>query len=304
MLLLIVFGLKAAAFPLYFWLPGSYAAASAPVAALFAIMTKVGVYAMLRVHVLTFGVSGPASALWPDVLLTAALITLTLATIGALAARSLRSLVANLTVASVGTLMITVGMASTGGITAGVYYLVHSTFVVACLFLLAELIAEQRSDRHDALLPGPELSQPTLLGVLFVVGAAGIAGLPPLSGFLGKVGVLLAAPRVDRVELDLGRGARLQRVDDHRARPCGEPAFLEDDTAGARCGSGDCPVHPSVRGRPADRAADRARGVRASGLGLCGRDRGADHEPEGLSQSGARRRLRWRCRATVPAGAE
>ncbi len=193
MLLLIVFGLKAAAFPLYFWLPGSYAAASAPVAALFAIMTKVGVYAMLRVHVLTFGVSGPASALWPDVLLTAALITLTLATIGALAARSLRSLVANLTVASVGTLMITVGMASTGGITAGVYYLVHSTFVVACLFLLAELIAEQRSDRHDALLPGPELSQPTLLGVLFVVGAAGIAGLPPLSGFLGKVGVLLAA---------------------------------------------------------------------------------------------------------------
>lgn len=193
MLLLVVFGLKAAAFPLYFWLPRSYGAAAAPVAALFAIMTKVGVYAMLRVHVLTFGASGAVNALWPDTLLTAALITLVLATVGALAARSLRNLVGYLTVASVGTLMITVGMANRAGVTTAIYYLAHSTFVVAGLFLLCELIAEQRGDRHDALTLGPELAQPTLLGVLFVIGAAAIAGLPPLSGFFGKVGVLLAA---------------------------------------------------------------------------------------------------------------
>jgi len=193
LLLLVVFCLKAAAFPLYFWLPGSYGAAAAPVAALFAIMTKVGVYAILRVHVLTFGGDAPATDTWAVVLLPAALITIALGTLGALAARSLRGLVSHLTVASVGTLLVAVALATSASITAGLYYLVHSTFVTAALFLLVELIGEQRGERYDALEPGPVVSQPTLLGVLFVVAAMAIAGLPPLSGFLAKVNVLLAA---------------------------------------------------------------------------------------------------------------
>jgi len=193
LLLLVVFCLKAAAFPLYFWLPGSYGAAAAPVAALFAIMTKVGVYAILRVHVLTFGGHAPATDTWAVVLLPAALITIALGTLGALAARSLRGLVTHLTIASVGTLLVTVALATAASITAGLYYLVHSTFVTAALFLLVELIGEQRGERYDALEPGPVVTQPTLLGVLFVAAAMAIAGLPPLSGFLAKVNVLLAA---------------------------------------------------------------------------------------------------------------
>jgi len=193
LLLLVVFCLKAAAFPLYFWLPGAYGAAAAPVAALFAIMTKVGVYALLRVHLLTFGGDHPATAMWTMVLLPAALLTIALGTLGALAAGSLRGLVSYLTIVSVGTLLVTVAIATSGSVTAGLYYLVHSTFVTAALFLLVELIGEQRGNRYDALVPGPMVAQPTLLGVLFLIAAMTIAGLPPLSGFLAKANVLLAA---------------------------------------------------------------------------------------------------------------
>ena len=193
LLLLVVFCLKAATFPLNFWLPGAYGAAAAPVAALFAIMTKVGVYAILRVHLSTFGGEHPAADAWAVLLMPAALITIVLGTFGALAAWSLRGLVSYLTVVSVGTLLVTVAIATSGSIAAGLYYLVHSTFVTAALFLLVELIGEQRGDRYDALVPGPDVAQPTLLGVLFLMAAMAIAGLPPLSGFLAKANVLLAA---------------------------------------------------------------------------------------------------------------
>jgi multicomponent K+:H+ antiporter subunit D len=192
LLLLVVFCLKAATFPLYFWLPGAYGAACAPVAALFAVMTKVGVYAILRVHLSTFGGASPAADAWAVVLLPAALATIALGTFGALAARSLRGLVSYLTIVSVGTLLVTVAIATSGSIAAGLYYLVHSTFVTAALFLLAELIGEQRGARYDALEAGPEVAQPTLLGVLFLIAAMAIAGMPPLSGFLAKASVLLA----------------------------------------------------------------------------------------------------------------
>jgi multicomponent K+:H+ antiporter subunit D len=193
LLLLVVFCVKAAAFPLYFWLPKSYGAAAAPVAALFAIMTKVGVYSILRVHLLTFGGDLPATDPWAVVLLPTALITIALGTAGALAAGSLRGLASYLTVASVGTLLCVVALATAPSIAAALYYLVHSTFVTAALFLLAELIGEQRGARNDDLASGPVLAQPTLLGVLFMLTAVGIVGLPPLSGFLAKVSVLLAA---------------------------------------------------------------------------------------------------------------
>jgi multicomponent K+:H+ antiporter subunit D len=193
LLLLIVFCLKAAAFPLSFWLPGAYGAAAAPVAALFAIMTKVGIYAILRVHLATFGSTQPALDGWATLLLPAALFTIALGTFGALAARRLGDLVSYLTIVSVGTLLMTVALATAGSVAAGLYYLVHSTFVTAALFLLVELIGEQRGDHSDALGPGPQVAQPTLLGLMFLVAAIAAAGLPPLSGFFGKVNVLLAA---------------------------------------------------------------------------------------------------------------
>jgi len=193
LLLLVVFSLKAAAFPLGFWLSRAYGAASAPVAALFAIMTKIGIYAILRVHLSTFGSASPALDAWAELLLPAALFTIALGTFGALAARRLVELASYLTITSVGTLLVMVALATSDSIAAGLYYLVHSTFVTAALFLLAEVVGEQRGERHDALDPGPQVVQPTLLGSMFLVAAMAAAGLPPLSGFLGKTNVLLAA---------------------------------------------------------------------------------------------------------------
>ncbi len=196
LLLLVVFGLKAALLPLYFWLPEAYSAATAPVAALFAIMTKVGVYAILRIFTLVFGSGAGAIAdVASDWLLPLALTTLALGTLGALASRNLRHLVSYLLIASVGTLLTAIGLFSAQGIAAAIYYLLHSTLITAGLFLLADLLARQRGafdDRFDpAALP---VAQPGLLGALFFVAAVAVAGIPPLSGFLGKVLVLQAAP--------------------------------------------------------------------------------------------------------------
>jgi len=159
-LLLVVFALKGAILPLYFWLPRAYASATAPVAALFAIMTKVGLYAIIRVFTLVFGseageLSGMVDVwLWP-----LALLTLGAAVIGALAARSLQVLLAYLVVVSVGTLLAGIALGSEAGLAAALYYLVHSTLVAGGLFLLADLIARQRGDLGTDLISAPALRQ-------------------------------------------------------------------------------------------------------------------------------------------------
>lgn len=193
-LLLLVFGLKAAMVPLYFWLPRAYASASAPVAALFAIMTKVGVYTIIRVYTLIFGDEAGALAnlalpwLWPI-----SLITLTLGLIGALAAQELRMQIAYLVIISVGTLLAGVAINSEIALGATLFYLLHSTWISGALFLLADLIVRQRGDIADAMVSGPKLRQPILLGTLFFAGAVSIIGMPPLSGFIGKALLLQAA---------------------------------------------------------------------------------------------------------------
>jgi multicomponent K+:H+ antiporter subunit D len=194
LLLLVVFGFKAALAPLSLWLPATYAAACAPVAALFAIMTKVGVYAIVRVQGVVFGADAGDSALaMAPVLLPLALLTGVVGVLGALAAHTLERLVAWLTVASVGTVLVGVGLFGAAGWSAAFYYLVNSTLVVAGLFLLAELVAAQRGDAADRLVPASRVAQPALLGTLMLLAAASAAGLPPLPGFVGKVMVLQAA---------------------------------------------------------------------------------------------------------------
>ncbi len=194
LILLVVFGLKAALVPLYFWLPGTYAAASAPVAALFAIMTKVGVYAIVRVHWVIFGVdAGQASLSVQPWLLPAALLTSVLGVLGALASHSLSRLVAYLTVSSVGTIAVGVALFTPQALSAALYYTLHSTVVVAGLFLFVELAAAQRGAMRDRLQPAPQVHEPVLLGVMMLFGAASAAGLPPLPGFLGKVMLLQSA---------------------------------------------------------------------------------------------------------------
>jgi multicomponent K+:H+ antiporter subunit D len=194
LLLLAVFGLKAALLPLYFWLPSTYACAPAPVAALFAVMTKVGVYAIVRVFTLLFGAdAGAAANLLQPVLLPLALATLLAAALGALAAARLRSLAAWLVVGSAGTLLAAVGLFSAGGLTAALYYAAHSTLAGGALFLIAELVRGGRGALEDRLQGGAPVAQPALLGGLFFAAAVALAGLPPLSGFLGKFMLLQGA---------------------------------------------------------------------------------------------------------------
>jgi multicomponent K+:H+ antiporter subunit D len=194
LLLFGVFALKAALLPLYLWLPAAYAHTSAPVAALFAIMTKVGAYSILRVYSLMAGDdAGPLSNLLDPWLAPRALATLALGILGAVASTTLRQQAAYLVVASIGTLLLAFGLGGTDAIAAGLYYLPHSTFAAAALFLLADSISRARGEFADHFESGPEMPRARVLGGLFFVVAMAIAGMPPLSGFLGKFMLLKAA---------------------------------------------------------------------------------------------------------------
>jgi multicomponent K+:H+ antiporter subunit D len=193
-LLLVVFGLKAALVPLHFWLPDGYGEAAAPVAALFAIMTKVGAYCILRIFTVVFGpAAGELAWVAQPWLLPAALTTVWLGMLGAVASRALGELVSFLLIASVGTLLVAFALFSVGAVTAGLYYLAHSTLVTAGMFLLLEPISDQRGAIGARLAPGPRLQQPHLLGWSFFAGAVALVGLPPLSGFIGKMMLLQSA---------------------------------------------------------------------------------------------------------------
>jgi multicomponent K+:H+ antiporter subunit D len=195
LLLLVVFCVKAALLPLYFWLPAAYGAATAPVAALFAIMTKVGVYAIARMFTLVFGDGGGVAAMvaWPW-LPVFALGTLLLAAVGALAASRLRTLTAYVVIASAGMLLLAFGLGTAAGVAAGIFYMVNSTLVVAALFLLVDRLAAMRGELRDGLRPAPLPERAWAgTGALYSLLAIAAAGLPPLAGFLGKGFVLDAA---------------------------------------------------------------------------------------------------------------
>jgi len=187
LLLLVVFGVKAALLPLGFWLPATYGAASGPVAALFAIMTKVGIYAIIRLSFTVFGGDDGWMAEWGrPALFALGMATIAFGALGTLATRRLIALIAYLVLISSGMLIAgsTLGPAVLGG---ALYYLVHTTLAVASMFLIAHAIADQRGPRTDRFGNGPPLAQPTLLGLLFLIGAIAAVGLPPSSGFIGKV---------------------------------------------------------------------------------------------------------------------
>ncbi|SDL28839.1 multisubunit potassium/proton antiporter, PhaD subunit (TC 2.A.63.1.1) [Modicisalibacter muralis] len=194
LLLLVVFALKAAMLPLYFWLPRAYASAPAPVAALFAIMTKVGVYAIIRVFTLIFGPqAGSLAGLAQPWVWWLALATLALGGVGVLSARDLRTQAAYLIVLSVGTLLAGVGMNSTAANAALLYYLMHTTLVTGGLFLLAETISIQRGKAGARIVRGRAVHQIALLGGLFLLAAMTVAGVPPFSGAIGKALLLQSA---------------------------------------------------------------------------------------------------------------
>ncbi|MEM5295877.1 monovalent cation/H+ antiporter subunit D [Burkholderia sp. JPY481] len=267
--LMLVFGLKAAVFPMSFWLPQAYRSAIGPVAALFAIMTKVGIYAMLRCDALVFGAAGGLlHAFMHQWAWWLAIATIVFGALGALAVSSLKTTTGYLVLVSVGLLIAAIAQQTPLAWSALLYYLISTTLCTGALFLLADTLEpEQASTAHaihpavsadadaDAVEPGslealddaaaavfspdPDgeavatrarmqplqvetagalavlAAEPAradaeapvdatsrtrapwpsnLAALLYLIAAVGAAGLPPLSGFLGKAMVLAATP--------------------------------------------------------------------------------------------------------------
>ncbi|MDR1967249.1 MAG: monovalent cation/H+ antiporter subunit D [Burkholderiaceae bacterium] len=222
-ILAIAFLVKAGAWPLNFWLTPAYSAAVAPVAALFAVMTKLGVYAVLRVWTLLFSPAAGVSAQFGgSALVWIGLATLAVGAVGIMATHHLGRMAAACTVMSSGTILAAIGFGRPD-ITAGaLYYAVGSTLAVSALFLIVELIDRSRaadetpvyvSEVEPAegfaypvdMLPPPDVNldddqHPLIgqaipaamafLGLSFIACALTVAGLPPLSGFVGKVVML------------------------------------------------------------------------------------------------------------------
>lgn len=191
LLLVSVFALKAAVAPLHLWLLRTYAVSTPAVAALFAIMTKVGVYSLIRVVPQVFGESAGAAAWAPaPFLLPAAMVTTVIGFAGVFVARSLSEQAAYAVIGSTGTLLIAVAGWHAETLGAALYYLVHSTLAAAALFLVADAVTRRRGGFADSAAPGPDFAGRSGVGLLFMLAAIAATGLPPLSGFIGKLMIL------------------------------------------------------------------------------------------------------------------
>jgi multicomponent K+:H+ antiporter subunit D len=199
--------------PLCFWLPTTYAAASPPAAAMFSIMSKVGIYVILRLWLLLFGDSAGTSAQFGgDWLLYGGMITIGFGTIGALASQEMTRLAGYNVLVSSGTLLAVIGLADMRVTGSALFYLVSSTLAISAFFLLIELAERGRRAGADILAVtleafGEAEEEPldteeevgfaipatmAILGLSFVFCALLLAGLPPLSGFIAKFALLAA----------------------------------------------------------------------------------------------------------------
>ncbi|HET7305097.1 MAG TPA: Na+/H+ antiporter subunit D [Segeticoccus sp.] len=186
-LLLLGFAIKAAVFPMSGWLPDSYPTAPAPVTAVFAgLLTKVGVYAIIRTQTLLF----PEGHL-TDLLLWAALLTMLVGILGAVAQDDIKRMLSFTLVSHIGFMIFGVAVGSVAGFSAAVFYVAHHITILTTLFLVAGLIERRGGSTALSELGGLSRAAP-LLGVLFFVPAMNLAGIPPFSGFLGKVGLIEA----------------------------------------------------------------------------------------------------------------
>ena len=191
LLLFTVFGIKAAMLPVGFWLPKTYAVATTPVAALFTIMTKVGIYAILRVNGTVFD-DAISREILHYILLPIGLITSVYGVIGAMGAERLRRFIGFMILSSVGTILIAISLFNTLAWAAALYYLVHSTIIAAAFYILSGWITSQRGEFKDHFKIAPQMKQHKVVALTYFTIALMMAGLPPFSGFLGKVFILQA----------------------------------------------------------------------------------------------------------------
>jgi multicomponent Na+:H+ antiporter subunit D len=186
-MLLIAFSIKAAVFPLSAWLPDSYPTAPAPVTAVFAgLLTKVGVYAIIRTQTLLF----PGGAL-DDLLMWAGLATMVMGILGAVAQTDIRRMLSFTLVSHIGYMVFGIALGTAAGLAGAVFYVAHHIAIQTSLFLVAGLVERQGGSTSVNRLGGLAKRSP-LLAVLFFVPAMNLAGIPPFSGFIGKLGLLQA----------------------------------------------------------------------------------------------------------------
>jgi multicomponent Na+:H+ antiporter subunit D len=187
LLLLTVFAIKAAVFPMSAWLPDSYPTAPAPVTAVFAgLLTKVGVYAIIRTQTVLF----PQSHL-TKLLLWAALLTMIVGILGAIAQSEIKRMLSFTLVSHIGYMIFGIGLASVSGYAGAIFYTAHHITIQTTLFLVTGLIEVKGGSTSLNKLGGLAAASP-ILGILFFVPAMNLAGIPPLSGFVGKIGLLEA----------------------------------------------------------------------------------------------------------------
>ncbi len=186
-LLLIAFGAKAAVFPIFNWLPAAYHTASMPVAAIFAaLLTKVGVYAIIRVFTLIFAYD---TGFFGPIVGVIAMATMVTGVLGAAAHYDVRRILSFHIISQIGYMLVGVALMTPLAIAGSVLYVIHHIVVKANLFLLAGAIRQAGGSFALARLGGLWVARP-LLGLLFLVPALSLAGVPPLSGFWAKLLVI------------------------------------------------------------------------------------------------------------------
>lgn len=205
----VAFLIKAGMWPLCFWLPSAYSVAAAPVAAIFALLSKVGIYIILRLTMLLFA-EGPSAGFGSALLLYGGMVTLAFGIIGVLASQALARIGAYSILVSSGTLLAVIGLNDAAATSGALLYLVSSTLTLGAFFLLVELVErcqgagasvlavtmEAYGDADDDVpeeLDGVTMPATlAMLGVCFAGCTILLAGLPPLSGFIAKFGILSA----------------------------------------------------------------------------------------------------------------
>jgi multicomponent Na+:H+ antiporter subunit D len=192
-LLFLVFGIKAAIFPLFFWLPDSYPAAPTPVTALFAgLLTKIGVYAIVRTQALLFPSDRPVTFM----LLIAGL-TMVVGVLGAIAQKDIKRILSFHIVSQIGYMIMGLGFFTVAGIAATIVFLVHQIIVKSSLFLVGGLVEDTEGTGAIDAVDGVARRSP-LIAALFLPAALSLAGFPPFSGFVGKLALVQAGFSAER----------------------------------------------------------------------------------------------------------
>ncbi len=195
-MLVVVFGMKAAVFPLFNWLPDSYPTAPTAITAVFAgLLTKVGVYALIR----TTTIMLPSGSRPGALLLWVAGLTMVVGVFGAIVQTDIKRLLSFHIVSQIGYMIMGLGLFTVAGIAGAVLFVIHQIVVKAALFLVAGLVERRRGTGDLGYLSGLARSEP-LIAVLFLIPALSLAGIPPSSGFVAKLALVQSG-------LDAGAGA-------------------------------------------------------------------------------------------------